>query len=113
MEEGRWYIVYVDLDEKTDRLFASNRVESYLQNDELTVKEGDEVDLIIQQKTDLGYAVIINHIHRGLIYDNEIFQGDPHRGQAKRICEKGPGRQKIDLCLQPLVTRVPTMPTVS
>lgn len=102
MVEGRWYIVYVDLDQKSDRLFASNRLERYLHNDNLTVKEGEEVDLVIQQKTDLGYAAIINHTHRGLIYENEIFQeihiGDNLKGYVKKLREDN----KIDLSLQPL-----------
>jgi predicted RNA-binding protein (virulence factor B family) len=102
MEEGRWYIVYVDLDQKSDRLFASNRLERYLQNDKLTVKEGEEVDLMIQQKSDLGYAAIINHTHRGLIYENEIFQeihiGDKLKGHVKKIRNDN----KIDLSLQAL-----------
>jgi predicted RNA-binding protein (virulence factor B family) len=54
MEEGRWYLVYLDLDQKTDRLFASNRLERYIQNNELTVKEGAEVDLVVQQKNRSG-----------------------------------------------------------
>jgi predicted RNA-binding protein (virulence factor B family) len=102
MEEGRWYIVYLDLDLKTDRLFASNRLERYIQNDELTVKEGDEVALTIQQKTDLGYAVIINHRHKGLVFDNEIFKevriGDKLQGFVKKVRED----KKIDVSLQVL-----------
>jgi len=102
MEEGRWYIVYLDLDEKTDRLFASNRLERYLENDELTIKEGDEVDLVIQQKTDLGYAVIINHKHKGLVFDNEVFKevriGDRQKGFVKKIRDD----KKVDVSLQAL-----------
>jgi len=102
MEEGRWYIVYLDLDEKTDRLFASNRLERYLENDELTIKEGDEVDLVIQQKTDLGYAVIINHKHKGLVFDNEVFKevriGDRLKGFVKKIRDD----KKVDVSLQAL-----------
>ena len=100
MEEGRWYIVYLDLDQKTDRLFASNRVERHLQNDELLVKEGDEVDLVVQQKTDMGYAVIINHKHKGLIFDNEVFKevrvGDKLKGYVKNVRDDN----KIDVSLQ-------------
>ncbi len=100
LEEGRWYIVYLDLDQKSDRLFASNRLERYLQNDELTIKEGEEVALVIQQKTDLGYAVIINHKHRGLVYENEIFKeihiGDSLKGHVKKVREDN----KIDISLQ-------------
>lgn len=100
LEEGRWYIVYLDLDKKSDRLYASNRVERFLQNDQLSVKEGEEADLLVLQKTDLGYTVIINHQHKGLIFDNEIFReirvGDILKGYVKKIREDN----KIDLSLQ-------------
>jgi len=102
MEVGRWYIVYLDLDKKSDRLYASNRVERFLQNDQISVNEGDEVSLVILQKTDLGYSVIINHAHKGLIFDNEIFQeirvGDRLKGYIKNIRED----RKIDISLQAL-----------
>jgi len=102
MEQDRWYIVYLDLDTKTDRLYASNRVERFLQNDQISVKEGDEVSLVILHKTDLGYSVIINHTHKGLIFDNEIFQeinvGDKLSGYVKHIRDD----QKIDISLQPI-----------
>jgi len=102
MEEGRWYIVYLDLDQKTDRLFASNRLERYIQNDELTVKQGEEVNLVVMQKTDLGYAVIINHKHKGLIFDNEVFQelriGESLKGFVKKVRDD----HKMDISLQPI-----------
>ena len=56
MTEGRWHIVYLDLDKKSDRLYASNRVERFLQNENIALKEGEEVDLVVFQKTDLGYS---------------------------------------------------------
>jgi len=102
MEVGRWYIVYLDLDKKSDRLYASNRVERFLQNDQISVKEGDEVALVVLQKTDLGYSVILNHAHKGLIFDNEIFQeirvGDRVKGYVKKIRDD----QKIDISIQPI-----------
>jgi len=95
-----WYIVYLLLDEKTDRLYASNRVERFLQNDNISVSEGEEVDLLIQQKTDLGFSVIINNKHRGLIFENEIFQevrvGEKLKGFVQKIRKDG----KIDVALQ-------------
>jgi hypothetical protein len=100
MEAGRWYIVYLDLDKKSDRLYASNRVERFLQNDQITVKEGEEVDLVVLQKTELGYSVIVNHAHKGLLYNSDIFQevriGDRFKGYVKKIRED----QKIDISLQ-------------
>lgn len=102
MEVGRWYIVYLDLDKQSDRLYASNRVERFLQNDEITVKEGDEIDLVVLHKTDLGYSAIINHTHKGLLFDNEIFQeirvGDRLKGYVKKIRDD----RKIDLTVQPI-----------
>ena len=102
MEVGRWYIVYLDLDKKSDRLYASNRVERFLQNDQISVKEGDEVALVVMQKTDLGYSVIVNHTHKGLIFDNEIFQeirvGARLKGYVKKIRDD----QKIDISIQPI-----------
>jgi hypothetical protein len=100
MEIGRWYVVYMDIDKKTGRLFASNKIEQRLQNEELNLKEGEEVELLILQKTDLGYSAIINNLHKGLIYDNEIFKtlniGQQLPGYIKTIREDG----KIDLSLQ-------------
>jgi predicted RNA-binding protein (virulence factor B family) len=102
MVEDRWYIVYLDLDKKTDRLYASNRVERFLQNDQISVKEGDEVALVVLQKTDLGYSVIVNHAHKGLIFDNEVFQevrvGDKLKGFVKNVRDD----QKIDISMQPI-----------
>ncbi|MEQ8301947.1 MAG: S1-like domain-containing RNA-binding protein [Cyclobacteriaceae bacterium] len=101
MEVGRWYVVYLDLDIKTDRLFASNKTDKYLQNDNLTVSEGDKVDLIISQKTDLGFSVIVNNLHKGLMFENEIFEklkvGDKVSGFVKKIRED----KKLDISLRP------------
>ena len=100
MIEGRWYIVYLDLDTKTDRLYASNKVEKHLQNENLTVEEKEEVELLVLQKTDLGFSVIVNNRHMGLIYNNEIFRelniGDKLKGFVKKIREDN----KIDISIQ-------------
>ena len=101
MTEGKWYIVHLDLDENTNRLFASSYVEKQLQNINITVSEGDKVDLLIYQKTDLGYVVIINNEHKGLVYENEVFSkiniGDKTEGYVKKIREDN----HIDISLQP------------
>ena len=102
MEKGRWYVVYLYIDEKTGRLVGSNKIEQRLQNDQLKVKEGDEVELLIMQKTDLGYSAIINNEHKGLIYENEIYQeiniGQKLTGYVKTIRPDN----KMDISLQPL-----------
>jgi len=102
MEEGRWYIVYLDLDEKTDRLYATNKIEKRLKNDALTVREGELVDLIVMKKTDLGFSVIVNQLHEGLIFESDIFTklniGDKIKGYVKLIRDDN----KIDISLQPI-----------
>ncbi len=99
MTEGRWYIVYIYLDEQTQRLAASAKIDKFLNKTEPKYEENQEVDLIISRKTDLGYSVIINNAHSGLLYDNEIFQeiriGKKLKGFVKYIREDS----KIDLTL--------------
>ena len=102
MEEGRWYIVYLDLDKKTDRLYASSRIERHLQNEVLTVVGNEKVHLLVLHKTDLGFSVIINNAHKGLVFKNEIFKklniGDKLNGFVKKINEDN----KIDISIQPI-----------
>ena len=102
MEEGRWYIVYLDVDIETDRLYATNKIEKRLKNDELTAGEGDAVDVMIMKKTDLGFSVIINQQHEGLIFESDIFTklniGDKVKGYVKQIRDDN----KMDITLHPI-----------
>ena len=89
MREGHSYIVYLYNDDESDRLVASAKIFKYLSNEELTVKEGEQVNLLIAEPTDLGVNVIVNNRHRGLLYKNEIFQnlelGDQIKGYIKKV----------------------------
>ncbi len=100
MEIGEGYVVFLYLDQKTQRLLASAKIDKFLESERLTVAEGDEVDLLIWQKTDLGYNVVVNQYHKGLIYANEVFQplqiGDALKGYVKKIREEN----KLDISLQ-------------
>ncbi|WP_081209947.1 CvfB family protein [Salegentibacter sediminis] len=100
MKKGGRYLIFCYLDEDTNRLVASSKVHAFLDNSELTVEPFEEVDLIISNKSDLGYNVIINEIHLGLIYNDEIFQplnvGDYMKGFVKKTRPDG----KIDVMLQ-------------
>jgi len=102
MEVGRWYIVFLELDKVTDRLYATNKIEKRLQNKTLTVQEGDAVDVLVMKKTDLGYSVIVNQQHEGLIFESDIFTtlniGDTVKGYVKQIRDDN----KIDISLQPI-----------
>ena len=102
MKEGRWYVVFMTLDVETNRLYASNRLSRFLQNQTVSVAAGDKVNLIVMKKTDLGFSVIVDHQHHGLIYHNEIFTdlriGDELTGYVKRVRED----KKLDISLQPI-----------
>lgn len=102
MVEGQWYVVYCYLDEKSDRLVASNKLDKFVGNEILTVEDQEEVNLVFTRSTDLGWEVIVNNTHKGLVYDNEIFKtiavGDKLKGYIKNIRPDN----KLDISLQPL-----------
>lgn len=102
MQEGKSYLVYMHLDEKTDRLVGTSKINKFLSNDELTVALFDEVDLIVSHMTDIGVNVIINKKHKGLVYEDQVFKdirvGDKLKGVIKKIREDN----KIDVSLQQL-----------
>ena len=89
MRVGAFYLVKLYLDEQTGRIAASEKIEQFLNNDELTVKEKDKVSLQVYRKTQIGYSVIINKIHLGLLHFSEIFRelnvGDIFDGYIKTI----------------------------
>ncbi|TXG35393.1 CvfB family protein [Seonamhaeicola maritimus] len=99
MKPGGWYLVHCYLDERTDRLAASGKTNRFLSNKELTVKEFDEVELIASHPSDIGWNVIVNKTHIGLIYKDNIFTdisvGDKLKGIVKKV---RPGN-KLDIAL--------------
>jgi predicted RNA-binding protein (virulence factor B family) len=100
MEKGESYVVFVFLDEKTNRISASAKLDKFFSLEPPAYDEGEEVDLIIYGTTDLGYKAVVNNSHGGMIYKNEVFQklhiGQQLKGYIKKIRED----QKIDLRLQ-------------
>lgn len=83
------YLVKIYLDEQTGRIAATEKLEPFLSNDVLTVKELELVDLIVYRRTDIGYVVIINNKHTGVLHFNEIYRnittGDKFSGFIKKI----------------------------
>ena len=100
MEPGKSYVVFVYVDEMTDRLTASAKLKKFFVNEPDDIQEGDIVDLLVYSETPLGFNAIINNLYSGLIYKNEIFEniriGDKLKGYIKTIREDN----KIDLSLQ-------------
>lgn len=83
------YVVKIYLDEQTGRIAATERIEQTLSNNILTVKDLEVVDLIVFRRTDIGYVVIINNQHTGVLHFNEIYrnigEGDKFKGFVKKI----------------------------
>lgn len=102
LTQGRFYFIHMLQDRDDDRLFGSAKVERFFERDEVTVEEGQEVNLIVYQDADFGYSVIINNTHKGMVYKSEIFRdltiGEELKGWVKKIREDN----KIDISLQPI-----------
>ena len=102
MKAGHYYLVYIYLDFITKRIAASTRLDKFLDNTPPDYTPNQEVDLIIADKTELGYKAIINNSHWGLLYHNEIFKdlskGEKSKGYIKEVRDD----EKIDLSLYPI-----------
>lgn len=102
MEEGKRYLVYCFMDEKTNRLVASSKTQQFLDKEEANYTNGEEVDLIISHISDAGINVIINEKHRGLAYANEVYgdikPGLRMKGYIKQVRPDG----KLDVSLRKL-----------
>ncbi len=101
MVKGARYIVYVTVDEETYRLMATAKVEKWLSQEPPHYSHGDEVSLLVWQKTDLGFKVIIDNRYSGLVYEDQIFRplrtGDRLKGYIDHVRQDG----KIDVTIQP------------
>jgi predicted RNA-binding protein (virulence factor B family) len=91
------YLVKIVMDEQTGRLAATEKLEPFLSNENLSIKIKDEVELIVYRKTDIGYEVIINNAHKGILHFNEVYRkietGDRFPGFIKNILPEN----KIDV----------------
>ncbi len=100
MQVGRKYVVHAHLDDESYRIVASAKVERYLSKERAAYQPGEEVEILIWQKTDLGFKAIIEHQYGGLLYESEIFRplqaGMTLKAYVKQVREDG----KIDLMLQ-------------
>ena len=99
MVAGRSYLVYVYVDPDSQRIAASAKLEKFLDNVIPEYQMGDEVSLIVESEGELGYNAIINHLHRGILYMDEL-PGPLNKGQKlKAFIKKVRDDKKIDLSL--------------
>jgi uncharacterized protein len=100
LKEGDYSVVFMFFDTATNRLVGSTLIDAILSNEGNTLKEHQEVEIMVWKKTDLGFKVIIDNKHQGLIFHSEIFTdidiGEQRKAFIKTIREDG----KIDVSLQ-------------
>lgn len=100
IKEGRTYVVYILQNELKGNIIGSTKIEKHLNKIAHKFSEGERVDLLIYDSTDISYKAIINNTHTGILYKNEIFKevktGLKIKGYIKKIRED----KKIDLCLE-------------
>ncbi len=100
MKEDKYYVVTMYLDYESERLVASSKIDSFLEFEDINLKKGQEVEVIVYERTPLGYNCIINKLYKGLIYENEVFRnlniGEYTTGYIKTLREDN----KIDVSLQ-------------
>lgn len=102
MQKDRFYLVYIYIDQETSRIVGTAKVEKYLTPAATSsYHRGQTAQIIVQQKTPLGFKVIVDNKHPGQIYDNQIFGPTPHTGDrlSATIVNVRPDG-KLDLSLQ-------------
>lgn len=100
--EGDHSVAYLYRDEVTDRLLASTKISKWLEKTDVHLLYNTAVDLLCFEETEIGFRVIINQKHQGIIYKNEVFQriemGDQLKGYVRLVRENG----HVDVSLTPM-----------
>lgn len=100
MEAGRSYLVFVYVDEDSKRIAASSKLNKFISKEHEDLKQGQQVELVVTERTELGYACAINHRSWGLLFHSDVVKplkaGQKLKGYIKRIRHDG----KVDLSLQ-------------
>jgi len=102
MFEGFSYVVYIYVDEMSERIAATSKLNKFFDTTTISLEQGEEVDLLVYDESTLGFSCIINNKHKGLIYTNDVYQdikpGDKLKGYVALIRPD----KLIDVSLQPI-----------
>lgn len=105
MRKGGFYLVYIYIDSNTGRLVASAKIEKFLGNVFPAYKVGDEVEALVYEHNEIGYKVIVDNLHRGIIYANEIYRPIELEQSIKAFVKQVRPDGKIDLTLNDAAPR--------
>tara|TARA_R110002049_G_scaffold256516_3_gene431919 strand:- start:1438 stop:2271 length:834 start_codon:yes stop_codon:yes gene_type:complete len=100
LEVGKSYVVYLYIDDASQRIAASTQIDKFLPDNSLYFKEQQQVDLMIYGRTDLGYKAIVNGVVTGLLFNSDVYtplqNGQALKGYIKQVRPD----KKLDLYLQ-------------
>lgn len=102
MEVGQSYVVYMDIDKQSNRLYASSKIDKHLRALQSNLKEGEEVEALLYHRSDLGFSAVVNNKYPGLVFRNEVFKTLNYGDTVKAFVKKVRPDNKLDLSLQPL-----------
>lgn len=110
MQNGAIYLVYIYVDETTNRIVASSKIEKFIGNKFPEYRHGEKVKILGYAHTPLGYKCIVDDLYHGMLYQNELYKplelGVELVAYVKTVRDDG----KIDLTLEPYVTtRIPVL----
>lgn len=117
MQEGKTYLVYVYCDDR-NRIVATSKFNCYLDTQPASYHDGEEVDLIIAERSDIGLKAIVDGRHWGILYEDDLFEsleyGDRVKGYIKHVRPDGkidlyyhkPGPLRMDGCAEKVLTEL-------
>ena len=100
MQVGQSYLVYLYIDDASERITASTRLDKFLPDTSPYYKDQQPVDLQVFGQTDLGYKVVVNGSVLGLIFNSDVFKPLTYGQRVKGYIKRVRPDKKLDLCLQ-------------
>ena len=98
---GNHYPIYMYVDDITGRCVATNKLRSFVNNDDIvTVAKGQQVDILVVSESPIGYRVIVENRHWGMLYKNQIFRPLTLGERTTAFVTKVTEERRIDLSLQ-------------
>jgi predicted RNA-binding protein (virulence factor B family) len=99
MTSGKRYLIYLYKDEMTNRMVGTTKMGRFIRENKLEIKTGDQVNLLVSGETEIGYKVIVNNKHYGMVFKNEVFKPIEIGGKMKGYLQRVRKDDKLDITL--------------